>query len=236
MRVHYLQHVEFEGPGAIAEWAVRRGHTLTRVPVFAEGFAHPGDFEMLVVLGGPMNVYQEVECPWLAEEKRFIRYTIDSGVPVLGICLGAQLLADVLGGEVVSGEAPEIGWYPVTLTGAGAESPVFGVLPSRFDAIHWHGDTFTVPPGATRLASSLLTPNQAFEYDGGRVLALQFHLEATYDSWSALCEGAAGGLERGGEWTMSAEEMLAKRALFDVSNEMLFTLLDAMVARGRQRQ
>ncbi len=228
MRVHYIQHVPFEGIGAIAQWAATRGHSVTGTPVYTEAFPHPGEFEMLVVMGGPMNIHQEREYPWLAEEKRFIRAAIDGGKLVLGVCLGAQLLADVLGGEVFAGPQPEIGWFPVELTQVGRASRVFGVLPPAFETLHWHGDTFTVPPGAVPAASSALTPNQAFEYADGRVVALQFHLEATPASWSALAENCAEELREPGEWVSSAEDMLGRRALFAPANAMLFSLLDAM--------
>jgi len=179
-----------------------------------------------------MNVYQEREFPWLAEEKRFIRAAIDEGKLVLGICLGAQLLADVLGGEVVRGEQPEIGWYPVELTVDGGDSAVFRVLPTRFETLHWHGDTFTIPPGAVRTASSVATPNQAFEYANGRVVALQFHPEATLGSWSELAQECADELAAPGTWVSSAGEMFLSTERFERNNELLFNLLDAMAARG----
>lgn len=235
MRLHYLQHVPFEGIAAIGEWAARRGHEVTGTPLYRSGFEHPGEFDMLVIMGGPMSVHMELEHPWLAEEKAFIRAAVAAGKLVLGVCLGAQLLAETLGGEVHPGEQPEIGWYPVTLTTEGVGSRVFGRLPVRFDTLHWHGDTFTLPPGARCTASSALTPNQAFEADGGRLVGLQFHLEATPESWSELIEHAGGDLEPGGEWVSSAESMLGRRALFAPNNAMLFELLDGMTAGRANR-
>jgi len=232
MRIHFIQHAPFEGIGSIADWAASRGHDVSGTPVYLEAFPHPGEFEMLVVMGGPMNVYQEREFPWLAEEKRFIRAAIDEGKLVLGICLGAQLLADVLGGEVVRGEQPEIGWYPVELTVAGGDSAVFRVLPTRFETLHWHGDTFTIPPEAVHTASSAVTPNQAFEYANGRVVALQFHLEATLGSWSELAQECADELSVPGTWVSSAGEMFLSTERFERNNELLFDLLDAMAAHG----
>ncbi len=133
-----------------------------------------------------MNVYEEAEYPWLAAEKAFIAAAIGAGKPVLGICLGAQLIAAVLGGTVSKGPQPEIGWYPVELTPAGRELPLFAGFPDRFTALHWHGDTFSIPPGATHVASSAACANQAFAYDGGRVVGLQFHLEETRESLAQL--------------------------------------------------
>lgn len=232
MRIRYIQHVPFEGIGAIREWASARGHEIAGTLMFTEDFPHPGEFEMLVVMGGPMNIHQEREFPWLAEEKRFIRAAIDEGKLVLGVCLGAQLVADVLGGEVVRNEQQEIGWFPVELTVAGEDSAVFGALPARFETLHWHGDTFSVPACATHTARSACTPNQAFEYDDGRVVAIQFHPEATKASWGELVLACGGEIPAEGAWVSSAEEMLKGTERFERNNGYLFALLDAMAARG----
>ena len=233
MRVHYLQHVPFEGIGAIGEWAHARGHALSGTQVFREGVPRPNEvdgLDLLVVLGGPMNIYQEAEYPWLAAEKAFIATAIDTDTSVLGLCLGAQLLADVLGGTVSKGPQPEIGWYPVELTPAGRELPLFVDFPNRFTALHWHGDIFSIPPGATHVASSAACANQAFAYSGGRVVGLQFHLEETYESLAQLIENARGELMEG-EWIATPEELLAPQAPFAPCRELLFALLDAMAMR-----
>ncbi|PKQ29301.1 MAG: amidotransferase [Actinobacteria bacterium HGW-Actinobacteria-10] len=231
MHVQYLQHVEFEGPGALVEWAARRGHQLTATHVYSEAFEHPGECDLLVVLGGPMSVDQELEYPWLAQEKAYMRKVIAEGLPVLGICLGAQLVASVLGAQVTANPHVEIGWYPVELTDATADSAVFSALPVRFETLHWHGDTFAIPSGATHVARSAACENQAFEYDDGRVVGLQFHLEATPESWSLLAANAAAQLASGGAWVSSADEMLGRKALFQPANELFFELLDRMAAR-----
>jgi GMP synthase-like glutamine amidotransferase len=197
MRVHYLQHVPFEGIGTIGEWARSHGHDLSSTQMFQVPTpALPGidELDFLVVMGGPMNTYQQTEYPWLSGEKAFIASAIAAGRPVLGVCLGAQLVADVLGGPVSTGEHPEIGWYTVELTEAGRAIPVFAGFPERFTALHWHGDTFAVPPGAVHVASSEACANQAFTYDGGRVVGLQFHLEETRESLALLVENARDDL------------------------------------------
>ena len=133
MRVHYLQHVPFEGIGAIGEWTRNRAHDLSSTEMFrvpTPALPRVDELDFLVVMGGPMNVYQEAEYPWFSAEKTFIASTIMAGKPVLGICLGAQLVADVLGGPVSKGEHPEIGWYTVELTEAGRAIPVFAGFPS----------------------------------------------------------------------------------------------------------
>ena len=265
MRVHYLQHVPFEGIGAIGEWARSRAHVLTSTEMFqrpgpdrrpiaarsASGqeaqssvlngpgsfsliFPQPEDLDFLVAMGGPMNVYQESRHPWLRAEKEFIASTIAAGKLVLGVCLGAQLVADVLGGPVSRGDHPEIGWYPVDLTEAGRTIPVFAEFPARFAALHWHGDTFAVPPDAVHVASSEACANQVFAYDGGRVVGLQFHLEETRESLGLLVENARADLAVRGEpnagrWIATAAELLAPTAPFGLCRELLFRLLDAMV-------
>ena len=136
-----------------------------------------GTIDWLVVLGGPMGVHDEVACTWLRREKLYIREAIFSGRMVLGVCLGAQLIADVLGAGVRGGAYREIGWFPVE-SDHGAAPLLRGVLPGKIEAFHWHGDTFDIPAGALHTVSGEGCVNQAFQY-GDRTLALQFHLETT---------------------------------------------------------
>lgn len=190
MRIHTIEHVPFEGPAAIADYAEAHGHTLTRTRMYAgEPLPAPGKVDLLAVLGGPMSVHDEAGHPWLAVEKRYIAAAVDAGVRVLGVCLGAQLLATVLGGQVTANPDREIGWRPVELTALGEVSPAFAGFPARFPAFHWHGETFSTPPGAVRVACSTACANQAFAV-GARLVGLQFHLETTPGSMHALIENA----------------------------------------------
>lgn len=232
MRIICLTHISFEGPGAIAEWAESRGHSLEIAPLYSADWAHPADHDFVIVMGGPMSIHEESEFAWLAAEKAYLQAVATDGrTLVLGVCLGAQLLADALGGSVAPGEAPEIGWYPVELTEQGRALGVFASLPGSFPALHWHGDRFTIPPHAVHVARSEACDTQAFASDGGRVVGLQFHLEATPESWSALCDAAPDELDAGGEWVSSAGAMLGDRALFEDIRELLFGVLDAMAGR-----
>jgi GMP synthase (glutamine-hydrolysing) len=208
MRIHYLQHVPFEGLGNIENWALLRGHQISDTQLYNnDPLPEPEEFDWLIVMGGPMNIYEEDKFPWLAREKTFIRDAIDAGKIVLGVCLGAQLIASVLGAKIHKNQYPEIGWFNVWLTDAASKSMAFRRLPERFTAFHWHGDTFDLPPGATRIAESDACRNQAFECDG-RVIGLQFHIDTTLESIRRLVEHCGNELVPG-EYVQSEEEMLA---------------------------
>ncbi len=207
MRIHYLQHVPFEGPANIAAWVVQRGHVLTGSHLLkGEPLPDLDDFDWLAVMGGFMSVHDEAEFPWLVPEKRLIAQALDRGKRVLGVCLGAQLLADVLGGRVYRAPEKEIGWFPVRRTAESAALLSFRDLPEEFVAFHWHGDTFDLPPGAVRLASSEACLNQAFEF--GSALALQFHVESTSESVAALIRNCPDDLGSG-RYVQSAEQMVS---------------------------
>ena len=228
MRVRCLQHVPFEGPAAIADWAGRAGHSLEITRLYAgEALPSTDSFERLVVMGGPMGVFDEAEHDWLTREKAFLRESLNGGKSVVGICLGAQLLADVLGGGVHQAPHKEIGWYPVTLTEAVAGRGLFGVSSPRFEAFHWHGDTFDIPAGARRLAESEACANQAFLYDE-RVLGLQFHLESTPESIRAIIDNCGDEIVPG-PYIQSADQMLARRReALAAMNRLLCSVLDRL--------
>ena len=182
-----LQHVEFEGPAAVAYWAAGRGVSV-RLFHLHRGAALPSldDFDMLTILGGPMSANDEARLSWLGSEIALVHEAIASDKTVFGICLGAQIIAKALGARVYPGSAKEIGWFPVERTGS---HPFFEGLPESFTAFHWHGETFDLPREATLLASSEITKAQAFAV-GQRVLGLQFNIEATEQSVRALVRAA----------------------------------------------
>lgn len=227
MDVHVLQHVSFEGPAAIADWALDRGHDLRTTQVSrGDRLPDPATFDLLVVLGGPMSVGDDGEHPWLAAERESITTALAADRQVLGICLGAQQLAAALGAEVVPHDHTEIGWYPVSATAAAADT-AFGALPAQYPALHWHGDSFELPEDATLTATSEACRNQAFVAAEGRAVGLQFHLEATPASVDALVD--AGGVPDG-PWVQSREELLARTAPYEALQDTLYTLLDRLVA------
>lgn len=229
MRVSCLRHVPFEGPAHVERWAEVRGHGFSCVRLFAgEAPPVPSDYDMLVVMGGPMSVHDTEEHPWLLGEKDAIARAIGAGRRVVGVCLGAQLVAQVLGAEVRPNAYREIGWFEVGLTEDGERSSLLAALPGRFEALHWHGDTFELPEGATWLAFSEACRNQAFEW-GRRVLGLQFHLEVTPESLEALIRCRETDLAEDGPYVRPAEEMLLHPERFERANEFVERVLDALV-------
>ena len=226
MIIHYLQHVPFEDLANIEAWARSRGHDLSKTLLFAgDSLPRMADFDWLIVMGGPMNIYEEDKYPWLAEEKEFIHQAIANDKIVLGICLGAQLMADVLGGKVRENVHREIGWFPVKLMPESKASPIFRVLPEEFMALHWHSDTFEVPPGAVHTAESQACKNQAFEL--GKAIGLQFHLESSLDSIEHLLLNSADELTDG-QYVQKPKEILAHLDRFPELHRLMDTFLDNM--------
>ena len=186
MRIHWLQHVPFEGVGSIAAWALGRGFPLTGSRLFAGDLLPPlTAFDLLVVMGGPMSANDEMVHAWLNAEKRFIDQAIKAGKSVLGICLGAQLIASAAGARVYPNDHKEIGWFPVERTARASETAVGRILAQRTEVFHWHGETFDLPRGAVHLARSEGCLHQAFAL-GNRIVGLQYHLETTPASARAL--------------------------------------------------
>ncbi len=180
MNAHYFKHVPFEDIGSIRSWLTTAGYTITCTPFFKSvNLPALEEIDLLIVMGGPMNVNDEKKYPWLALEKQFIREAIRSGKPVLGICLGAQLIASAMGAKVYPNRVKEIGWFPIY--GLSSDDRFIFRFPQSVQAFHWHGETFDLPTGATRIAKSDGCENQAFQL-GQSVIGLQFHLETTPQS------------------------------------------------------
>lgn len=214
MRIHCLQHVPFEGPGYIQQWAEGNGHELTSTSLYRdESLPDPSGLDLLVILGGPMGVYDEDRHPWLNTEKSFIRRCIDQQIKIIGICLGAQLLASTLGARVYSMSESEIGWFPIEWTSAARNPSLFSALPAQHNVLHWHGDTFELPKGATHLARSSTCKNQAFIVDD-RILGLQFHLEMQPNDVSRLIEHSS--MPTGSH--VQSPEKIENSDLFDQAN------------------
>lgn len=190
-----VQHVEPEKPGRIRAAIADHGLSMRTVRTFA-GEPVPRSmrgFDGLVVMGGPMGVNDSARLPHIRAEMRLIENALAREIPMLGICLGSQLLAAVLGAKVKAGPKKEIGWFPVTLTSRAKKDPLFAGVRRRFTALHWHGDIFELPNGAVPLASSSLTRYQAFRW-GAAAYGILFHLEATPSIVAGMTRTFAGEL------------------------------------------
>lgn len=229
MRVHCLLHAEHEDTGCIEPWLRARGHAVTIARLHAgEPLPTAADLDWLVVMGGPMNIYEHERHPWLVAEKALIADAIAQDRRVLGVCLGAQLVADVLGGPVTRNAHAEIGWFEVRGLPDLAASRAFRQFPPSFVAFHWHGDTFALPPGTRPLLASDACANQAFEH-GPRVAGIQFHLEVTAANareWLALEAPAPD------RYVQDAPSILAGLDRFAENNRLMFRLLEAMEGAG----
>ncbi|WP_075184590.1 type 1 glutamine amidotransferase [Teredinibacter haidensis] len=184
MHAHYLQHVPFEGLGSVEAWLLSAGYEITCTKLYeSSDLPKVDDVDLLLVMGGPMSVNDEKQYPWLVTEKAFIRYFIESGRATLGVCLGAQLIANALGAEVYPNAKQEIGWFPIRATSSLRHSAF--KFPVEAEVFHWHGETFSLPPEAIHIAESVGCKNQAFQI-GHHVIGLQFHLETTPTSTQAM--------------------------------------------------
>lgn len=177
LNFHYLQHVSFEYPGYIEDWIKINGHKLTGTKLYLnEKLPNHDEYDALIIMGGPMGVYDEDKYSWLVSEKKFVKEAITLQKKIIGICLGSQLLADSMGARVYPNREKEIGFFPVSFRSN--NNTFFEHLPDSGIAFHWHSDTYDLPDGAKLLASSETCTNQAF-LSGNNILGLQFHFEIT---------------------------------------------------------
>ena len=195
MQVLIIKHVEIEGPGLI-EYCLDKKRIPSQVLCLDSGvrLPKPDDFTHIVLLGGPMNVYEEDRYPFLKHEDLFIKEAIQRGKSILGICLGAQLMAKALGAKVFKAPVKEVGWYDVSLTRIGSRDPLFSDLPKTFPVFQWHEDTFEIPKAGKLIATSSPISHQAFRY-GENAYGLQFHPEVTEEmvfDWMETCEEENG--------------------------------------------
>ncbi len=224
MKIHAVIHGASDGLGAIADWAKLRGHEVSETHLYRGETLPPLDaFDFAILMGGAMNIYQHRDFPWLVPEKQWLAATIAAGKCVLGVCLGGQLIADVLGAKVWQNPEREIGWFPVRMI---SRAGPLADLPEQLMVFHWHGDTFQIPPGAERLGESDACANQAFVV-GDRVVGLQFHLEVTPTSVADFIAGGEAELQPA-RFVQSPEEIRRGSSQFNPFAIELF--LDALVA------
>lgn len=230
MNIHWIQHVPFEGPAHIETIARRMNFNLSSTMVYEPAFSFPrvDDLDLLVIMGGPMGVHDTEDFPWLVHEKDFIREVIRRNKKVLGICLGAQIISDVMGAPVTKNIHREIGWHRVTpeKSYSGLFSGIFNESPEVF---HWHGDTFSIPAGCSRICSSEACQNQAFEHEG-RVLGLQFHLETTMGSAQQLINNCKDELEATGRYIQPAANIMTDKTRFTAINRIMETVFERIIS------
>jgi len=242
MKLLVLQQDEYDDAGSIIEWAFRRAHTLKTI-VLTKGEALPAalpgemtgalpealDFDILFIMGGTMNVDEEGEFPWLAEEKAFIKRVIDAGKIVVGFCLGGQLIACALGGKVTKSAEPELGWHKVNFNKTAQTHPVLSVFGESAVIFQWHGDTFSVlPEGAALIAENPACAHHGFIY-GNNVYAFQFHLELTYQMLYFFARQHESPQYQG-PFVQRSDEIIKNYEYLLSNNKLMFDFLDRLVS------
>jgi GMP synthase-like glutamine amidotransferase len=231
MRWHCLQHMPAEGPGYAADWLAAHGHTLTFTRLFEPypSFPAMADFDGLLILGGAMSVHDEASFPWLREEKAFLQQVLQTGKVTLAICLGAQLMAQALGGEVRPNPEPEIGYWTVRFSAKALLHPLLRGWPDKATVLHWHMDTFTVPPGAMRVGMSAGCAAQGFVWGDG-IIGLQFHPEMTEEMVENLIQFEDHETAEEQEFVQTAEQIRAKLKSGWKGRKLLEQVLENLVA------
>ncbi|WP_201587729.1 type 1 glutamine amidotransferase [Psychrobacter jeotgali] len=248
LRIHALFHTDYADLSFIKQWANAHNHPIT-VSRSYDNHSLPAldSFDWLIVMGGPMSVHDEDQHTWLIAEKRLIKQSIDAGKTVIGVCLGAQLVAHCLGAEVKPSGVREIGWLPMWLTQAGQAHPLLQDLPKQpFMVFHFHGDGFDCPKGASIIAETEAWANQGFIYQtakhkrrGTWVLAWQCHFEVTKESLSKMVSNGnatiQNGLKEYPETVQSPDEILALGDKYiEENNERLAAMLSRIAASGNK--
>ena len=230
MRIHYFQHVSFEGLGCIEDWLRKENHQLSCTRFYLQE-APPAlsEIDWLIVMGGPMGIHDENLYPYLRAEKEYIKEAVRQNKTVLGICLGAQLLARALGADVKKAQHKEIGWHPVRKTAEEKSTRLFSFMPDKMNVFHWHGDRFDIPESSIRLVESDACPNQAFLYKDN-VLGLQFHFEATPQSIRGMIDYVGEELTPH-TYVQSGEEIVSLETYCTGSNQVMYNLLDELARR-----
>ncbi len=224
MKIHLILHETFEGPGCIDDWIKQKGYEvrISRTYLGAT-YSSTDRFDWLIIMGGTMSTCEEEKHRWLQTEKEFIRKAVESGKIVLGICFGAQLIAEVLGGKVYQAKEKEIGWFPVNLIKNKFPAEL-STLPESMTVFHWHSDTFDLPDGAVHLASSEITKNQAFLHKG-KVMAIQYHHEVTKEAIGLMLDNSGWQLKKD-RYVQTAEEIIKGFGHISENNRIMFKIMD----------
>lgn len=227
MKAHWFQHVPFEGLGSIESWLVSKGYEITHTRFFqSTELPDLEEIDLLVIMGGPMSVHDVDAHPWLVKESAFIRSAIDAGKKVLGVCLGAQLIAHAMGARVFKNACKEIGWLPIH--GLPLVDSCFH-FPPMANVFHWHGETFDLPQGAVLLASSNGCKNQAFQIEE-HVIGLQFHLETTYETAQDIIAYCRHELVPSPYVQTEADILSVNNDIFENINQMMQNVLSFLTS------
>jgi len=206
MKILIVTHASFEKPGSIESWAKRHDYAVQEVKPYAgEKLPAINDYDMLIVMGGPQSPVEMHESPYLADEIEFVRQALRQNKRILGVCLGAQLIAEALGARTERSPNKEIGMYPVSLLMAAATDPVFGSFPASFDVMHWHSDMPGIADGMEILAKSEGCPRQVYRY-GDKVYGFQCHFELTRELVDEMLKHCEGDLKVG-KYVMTPDQL-----------------------------
>ena len=227
MNIHCLQHVAFETPGTIIDWATQNNHSISYTYFFEKNHTLPSvnNIDALLIMGGCMNVDEEEKFPWLKIEKQFINECIISQKKVLGICLGAQLIAAALGSKVYKGVEKEIGFFPISFINNSLQHKLFHHFSKGYTVFHWHGDTFDLPANAQLIASTNICKNQAYLI-GANVLGLQFHFEMDETIIEQMLLHDAEELNETGNFIQPAAQIRSGYHWLAQNKKDMFVLLD----------
>ncbi|HRP55842.1 type 1 glutamine amidotransferase [Agriterribacter sp.] len=227
LNIHYFQHVPYEAPGCIEQWAVRHGHTLTATHFYDSSYSLPDieSIDALIIMGGPMGVYDDHLLEWLTIEKEYIATALQKNKKVLGICLGAQLIAACAGAAVNTAPHKETGWFKISPAKQLPKTHwLYEIIEDEPVVFHWHNDRFQLPDGTENLAVSEANDNQLFMLNEN-VLAIQFHLEITERGLSGMIENGADELIPGA-YVQPAYEITALQDFVKDNNRRMYRLLD----------
>ncbi len=226
MRLHSFQHIPFEDPAGIARWAAMQKIPMTHTHWYKGESPPPMDsFDALIIMGGPMNIYEDHLHPWLAEERKFINQAVASGKKAIGVCLGAQFLADALGGRVTQNAQKELGWFPVEFTPEFQKVSWLAPVPQELTVCHWHGDTFSLPQEAILMGSSKACVHQGFVWRK-QVLGFQFHIELSAGDLARIPEDFISEFPAG-PWVQPVRQIISDAILYECDcQKFLFQTLD----------
>lgn len=228
-RIHCFRHVPFEGLGCIETWCNEKFYPIAYTNFYDSDYEIPSidDFDVLVIMGGPMGTYEEDLYDWLKPEKAAIRSAIDNNKIVIGICLGSQLIANAMGAAVYKNAEKEIGWWKIQFSDEAKTIAPFDSFGDEITIFQWHGDTFDLPDGAKLIASSPVCKNQAYIYNG-KVLGLQFHFEVN-DEGIWLMSGDMEEIKQGGKYVQTVEQIKAGEDIIPENNKLMFRILDQLI-------